>query len=63
MTMFELRVSARTTHAKNVFVSQKDGTYEVTAILLARYKGDLREEALKKAGFIKMRNGVNVLLK
>ena len=63
MTMFELRVSARTTHAKNVFVSQKDGTYEVTAILLARYKGDLREEALKKAAFIKMRNGVNVLLK
>ena len=59
--MFEVRVLANKKHADNVFVSKQVGAYEVTAILLHRYRGNPSPDALSKQ-FIRMRNGVSDLL-
>ncbi len=60
MSMFEVRVSSHTKHAPHVHVSQHVGTYEVSAILLQRYRGSLHEEVLSQ-DFISMRNGTEDL--
>ena len=61
MTMFELKVSTHKKHSRNAFVSQRDGTYEVVAILLSHYSGDMDEPKLRKTGFIKLRNSKSVV--
>jgi len=60
MSMFEVRVSAHTKHAHHVHVSQKAGTYEVSAILLHKYEGSVHAEVLKR-DFYSMRNGTEDL--
>jgi len=60
MSMFEVRVSAHTKHAHHVHVSQKVGTYEVSAILLQKYEGSVHAEVLKR-DFYFMRNGTEEL--
>jgi hypothetical protein len=60
MTMFELRIAQHTKHATHVYVSRFLGTYEVSAILLQRYRGSLHEAALRR-DFNFMRNGNHTL--
>ena len=56
MAMFELRVIAHKKHSPHVFVSKEVGAYEVTALLLHRYRGNPSPDALGTR-FHKMRNG------
>ena len=60
MSMFELRIAQHTKHARHVHVCKHVGTYEVSAILLQRYRGSLHEDALKRE-FNFMRNGTDTL--
>ena len=60
MSMFELRIAQHTKHAPHVHVSRHVGTYEVSAILLQRYRGFLHEDALRRE-FKFMRNGIHTL--
>ena len=56
MAMFELGVIAHKKHSPNVFVSKEVGAYEVTALLLHRYRGNQSSNFLATR-FHKMRNG------
>ena len=56
MAMFEVSVIAHKTHSENVYVSKQVGSYEVTALLLHRYRGNSSAEALAHL-FHRMRNG------
>ena len=60
MSMFELRVAQHTKHARHVHVNQNVGTYEVSAILLQRYRGSLHEDVLQR-DFHVVRNGAEDL--
>ena len=61
MAVLELRVTQHTQHKKNIaWVSRLPNSYEVAAILIARYTGDMNPRCLSKK-FINTRNGAELI--